>query len=128
MAMPVTHLVSVVVGAPGPVQAAIAWPAANGPGRPNKPPATAKQAAQVSALAVAWPIFLAAPFVHYRLTVPHPAPPADGGFRRATGIWDAHPAIPVGVFGANTSYAYTMAEMRQRVKRLHDVGMGFIMM
>jgi 4-hydroxy-2-oxoheptanedioate aldolase len=31
------------------------------------------------------------------------------------------------VIGANTSYAYTMAEMRQRVKRLHDVGMGFIM-
>jgi len=31
------------------------------------------------------------------------------------------------VVGANTSYAYTMAEMRQRVKRLHDAGMGFIM-
>ena len=31
------------------------------------------------------------------------------------------------VIGANTSYAYTMAEMRQRVKRLHDAGMGFIM-
>ena len=31
------------------------------------------------------------------------------------------------VIGANTSYAYTMAEMRQRVKRLKDAGMGFIM-
>jgi 4-hydroxy-2-oxoheptanedioate aldolase len=31
------------------------------------------------------------------------------------------------VVGANTSYAYTMAEMRQRVKRLADAGMGFIM-
>jgi hypothetical protein len=31
------------------------------------------------------------------------------------------------VVGANTSYAYTMAEMRQRVKRLRDAGMGFIM-
>ena len=31
------------------------------------------------------------------------------------------------VVGANTSYAYTMAEMRQRVKRLKDAGMGFIM-
>lgn len=29
--------------------------------------------------------------------------------------------------GANTSYAYTMAEMRQRVKRLHDAGVRFIM-
>jgi 2-keto-3-deoxy-L-rhamnonate aldolase RhmA len=31
------------------------------------------------------------------------------------------------VIGANTSYAYTMAEMRQRVKRLKEAGMGFIM-
>ncbi|MFM0001210.1 aldolase/citrate lyase family protein [Paraburkholderia dipogonis] len=29
--------------------------------------------------------------------------------------------------GANTSYAYTLEEMRQRVKRLHDAGMNFIM-
>ncbi|MGE0801078.1 MAG: aldolase/citrate lyase family protein [Lautropia sp.] len=29
--------------------------------------------------------------------------------------------------GANTSYAYTLAEMRQRVKRLHDAGVNFIM-
>ena len=29
--------------------------------------------------------------------------------------------------GANTSYAYTMAEMRQRIKRLHDAGVRFIM-
>jgi 4-hydroxy-2-oxoheptanedioate aldolase len=31
------------------------------------------------------------------------------------------------VCGANTSYAYTLPEMRQRVKRLHDAGMRFIM-
>jgi len=31
------------------------------------------------------------------------------------------------IVGANTSYAYTMAEMRQRVKRLHDAGVRFIM-
>jgi len=48
--------------------------------------------AAAATLAVAWPILLAAPFVQYRLRVPHPAPLADAGFRRATGIWDAHPA------------------------------------
>lgn len=31
------------------------------------------------------------------------------------------------VIGANTSYAYTMKEMRERVKRLHDAGVQFIM-
>jgi 4-hydroxy-2-oxoheptanedioate aldolase len=31
------------------------------------------------------------------------------------------------VVGANTSYAYTMDGMRQRVKRLHDAGVRFIM-
>ncbi|MGF7161549.1 4-hydroxy-2-oxoheptanedioate aldolase [Rhodoligotrophos appendicifer] len=31
------------------------------------------------------------------------------------------------VIGANTSYAYTMKEMRERVKRLHDAGVRFIM-
>jgi 4-hydroxy-2-oxoheptanedioate aldolase len=31
------------------------------------------------------------------------------------------------VVGANTSYIYTMNEMRQRVKRLHDAGIRFIM-
>lgn len=29
--------------------------------------------------------------------------------------------------GANTSYAYTLDEMRQRVKQLHDAGFNFIM-
>ena len=33
-----------------------------------------------------------------------------------------------GIFiGANTSYAYTLEEMRQRVKKLHDAGVNFIM-
>ena len=31
------------------------------------------------------------------------------------------------VIGANTSYAYTMKEMRERVKKLHDAGVRFIM-
>jgi histidinol phosphatase-like PHP family hydrolase len=31
------------------------------------------------------------------------------------------------VVGANTSYAYTMDGMRQRIKRLHDAGVRFIM-
>jgi len=31
------------------------------------------------------------------------------------------------VVGANTSYAYTLREMRERVKRLHDAGVRFIM-
>src|SRR4029079_11344860 len=31
------------------------------------------------------------------------------------------------MLGANTSYAYTLEEMRHRVKRLHDAGMNFIM-
>ncbi|MBO9355891.1 hypothetical protein GG851_18035 [Bordetella petrii] len=32
------------------------------------------------------------------------------------------------MLGANTSYAYTLDEMRQRVKRLHEAGFNFIMM
>jgi 4-hydroxy-2-oxoheptanedioate aldolase len=31
------------------------------------------------------------------------------------------------IIGANTSYAYTLREMRERVKRLHDAGVRFIM-
>lgn len=31
------------------------------------------------------------------------------------------------VIGANTSYAYDMEEMRKRVKKLHDAGVGFIL-
>jgi len=43
---------------------------------------------------------------------------------RAVKVGEKHGVM----IGANTSYAYTMAEMRGRVRRLHEAGVKFIMM